>query len=746
MTFIRTLILTLICIGSLSAQKGMYLEEIKKSVEKGWRDHPASIEQWKRTHEPNILWGYNSPGGPIYLAGTLSFLYEETGERVYAERTAKLLSEYGDLRSVLPKGFEKTRAEYVNGVPAISNFFIMPPYIRAYLRIRNSGVLDAAMKKKIEEDVSKSADFIFHFPEWGTHNRAMLRAECLMYASLAMPNHPNAKKWKQMAETIASDNLKQWEVEDATGYHSVWLMALYSYAEAAGETELFRSPLTRYYLDYFVNLISPNGTVPEFGDSRWWSGVEGLRFVGVFEKGASVYRDPEMKWAAHMTLTTVKKERDTLGVGDGYYLSDAYRWADESVVPRKPSTLSREVLEDVIGKKIVFRNGWEPTSTYLLLNYRDEGDGGFLHREYLRQTISVEEEKMHHGHADENNIGLLMSKGSVLLTDADYRDNLPSGKFGSWRQDYFHNRIVARKNKRDPNQSVLEFVRNSGAYRAVRTMKMEFLNLREVDMSRTRLIDENLGYQWDRIITYVKEEDFFIVVDGIKVLRPDYFTFTNFWHTNNLLAQGKDYFDIATDSIGTFRFSTERSLLVYFPETYAKSSGVEPISRNWRTEKAIYQTISSQYKTGDTEVFVTVLVPHDRKQKPEQLLGKVKILPVTMPYKAVGLTIERGGKTSYLGIKIDLESELARENIRPRYVYSLGKVGYGDFETDAHYFFATVAGNTVSWSASNVLKVFHKGKAFMEALPNLHGLQLDGAEPRTAITKWRFWEDTVNLK
>ena len=145
-------------------------------------------------------------------------------------------------------------------------------------------------------------------------------------------------------------------------------------------------------------------------------------------------------------------------------------------------------------------------------------------------------------------------------------------------------------------------------------------------------------------------------------------------------------------------------------------------------------------------MFVTVLIPHDRKENPERYLGKVKLLPVTVPYKAVGLEIDRGGSKSYLGIKIDLESEIARENIRPRYLYSLGKVGYGDFETDAHYFFATVSKNDVSYSASNVLKVLYKGKPLMEALPNMHGLQLDGAPPRTAITKWRHWEDTVPNK
>ena len=725
------------------AQRSVYLGEIKKAAEKAWREYPGVIQRWKQTTKPNVLWGYDSPGHPVYLACTLAFLFEETGDREYARRAAEIISSYGDLRSILPKGYEKTRAEYLNGVPAIANFFYMPPYIRTYLRIRDSGVMDGNTKAGVERDLAGSADFIFHFPEWGAHNRAMLRAEALLYAARALPAHPNAPKWEQMATIIAGDNLRQWEIEDATVYHPVWLLSLYSYAEAAGITELFDSPITKYYQKYYLKLIGPNGTVPEFGDARWNSGWEGLRLVPVFEKGAAVFRDPELKWAAQTIFESAKKDRDTLGVVDAYSLSDAIRWGNESVKPVRPSSLSQEVLEDVIGKKIVFRNGWDDESTYLLLSYRDEGDGGWLHREFLRRTISVEEEKMHHGHADENSIPLLMSKGSVLLHDADYRSDLPSGKYGAWRQDYFHNRLVARLNKRDPVQPVLEFVQNSGAYRPVSTHKVDFLNLKEVDMSRTRLTDDVLGYQWDRVITYVKEDDFFIVVDAVKILRPDYFTFTNFWHGQHVFAEGKDYFDIATDSIQSFRFSPKRSLLVYFPETYAKTVGSEPISRSHHSEFAVFQTQSSHYNAGDTEVFVTVLYPHDRKTDIGDLLKKVKMLKVSKPFKAVGIELQRNGKTSVLGVKVDLDMDGARENIRPRYLYELGRVGYGDFETDADFFFATTEGGKVRYSASNVLKVLRKGNPLLEALPNTHGLQLDGAPPRVGFVKWRYWEDEV---
>jgi hypothetical protein len=90
--------------------------------------------------------------------------------------------------------------------------------------------------------------------------------------------------------------------------------------------------------------------------------------------------------------------------------------------------------------------------------------------------------------------------------------------------------------------------------------------------------------------------------------------------------------------------------------------------------------------------------------------------------------------------------DIARENIRPRYLYALGRVGYGDFETDAHYMFATVNKGSVSYSAANVLKVLYKGKPLMEALADTHGLQLDGTGDRVGYVKWRYWEDTVEQK
>ncbi len=751
------LILSLFIAATANAQtlKSEYLNWIKTAADAGWADHAASIERWKKAPNHHELWGYDSPGGPIYLADLLGYLYQETKDRSYAEKARDILAGYGDLREIYSKEMAAKRVEYSEGVPAISNFFIMPPYSRAYMRIRESGVLDAKAKAKIEEALAGSLDFIFRFPEWGAHNRAMLRAESLAYGAVALAQHPRAAKWKQLAATLAADSLKQWEIEDATGYHGVWLYALFSYADISKRDDVLLSPIVRYYLDYFVQLLTPHGNLADFGDSHWNGGME--RFVPVYEKAATLFRNPQYKYLAQEltrrmlermakanNLTDLAKINISAGIGSPF--ADAHRWADDSVKALAPTGGSQEVLEDLIGKKFVFRNGWQRDSTFMLLNYRDEGDGGRMGRDFLRQTLSVEEEKMHHGHADENSISLLMSGGSVLLHDGGYRPDLPSGQYGAWRADYFHNRVVVRKDKRDKTQNVYEFLRGSGNYRHVRTQKIDFLNFKDVDVSRSRVVDDELGYEWDRVVTWVKEKDFFVVVDGIRALRNDYFTFTNLWHTQQIHSQEKQTFDTGVDKIQTDVLPANKRLLIHFPEnTFGKQIGTFGISRHYQDETAIYQTVSNLYKAGDYEYFVTILIPHNSGEDARGKLQQFRLLEVDKSGQAIGLEINDGAEKSVLCIKLDLEMDLAREQVGPRYVYNLGKVRYGDFETDASYLFAKVKGDEVSYSAATMTKIRFRNQPLLEAKANTFGLQLDGAPARTGFAKWRFWEDTVRL-
>jgi hypothetical protein len=762
LSFTRCLFLLFITLTIVSIDcqaqtlKSDYLRHIKIAAERGWQDYPQTVEGWKKKTNHHELWGYDPPGGPIYLADLLGYLYQETKDRSYAEKARDILASYGDLRETYPKEIQAKRAEYRSGVPAVSNFFIMPQYARAYMRIRESGLIDARTPEKIERDLAFSLDHIFHFPEWGAHNRAMLRAESLYYGSVALAHSPNARKWMRLAETLASDSLKQWEIEDATGYHAVWLYSLFSYADVSGRDDVFQSPQVKYYLDYFLQLLTPHGNIADFGDSHWNGGWE--RFVPVYEKAATIYRNPQYKYVAQQltarALERIAKANNqpeiasvNVGVGVGSAFADAHRWADDSIKPQAPISTSQDVLEDLVGKKIVFRDGWDRTSAMMLLNYRDEGDGGLLGRDYLRQSLSVEEEKAHHGHADENSVALLMSGGSVLLHDAGYRPDLPSGQYGAWRADYFHNRVVARKNKRDRTQNIFEFLRNSGAYRRVRTQKVDFLKFKDVDASRTRLIDDELGYQWDRVITWLRNKDTFVVIDGIKILRSDHFTFTNLWHTRQIRSQDERLFDTAIDRIGADELPQNKSLLIYFPENaQGKQVGTFPISRHFQDETAIYQSMSSFYKAGDYEYFVTILRPRQARGDDVFHPANFRLLEVDKVGKAVGLEITDGQEKSVICVKLDLEMDLAREAIGPRYQFALGSVKYGDFVTDASYLFATIRSNEVSYAAATMTRILYRGQTLMEALPSTFSLQLDGAPPRTGYARWRFWEDAVKLR
>ncbi len=743
---------------TLQAQvtKGEYLQLIQRAAEEGIKTHPQSLETWKKNPKYFELFGYLGPSTQVYLADLLGYLYLETKDTKYAEQARDMLISVIDMREQYTDEFKSRRIEYRNGVPAITDFFVMPPYLRSYMRTRDSGVFDNNTRLRIERDLAFSLNHIFYFPEWGAQNRAMLRAESLYYGSVALAHHPDAKKWRQMAETLASDSLKQWQIEDAPLYHAVWLSSVFSYADVSHQPDVLWSPVVKYYLDYFVQLLTPHGNVADFGDAHW-NDSNALRFVSVYEKAAVVYRNPVYKYFAEELLRravermarqqNITSAAVNVGTAYGSYFTDAHAWADDSIKPVAPTNLSGDVLEDVVGKKIVFRDGWNRTSNFLLLNYRDEGDGGWLGRDYLRQNLSVEEEKVSHGHADENSIALLMSGGSVLLHDGGYRPDLPSGPSGEWRSDYFHNRVVARKNRRAKTQDVFSFLQNSGAYRPVRTQKIDFQAFRDVDYSRTRVIDDEMGYQWDRVITWVRDKNYWVVMDGIKALRSDWFTFTNLWHTRQILSQEAQSFDTCYDQIQTDKLPDAKALLLHFPEnTFGKQIGTFKETRHFQDEVGMFQTQSSFYKTGDTEYFVTILIPHNKGEDARKMLANFRLLDTGKSGQAVALEINDGPVKSMLCVKLDLDIDLARENIRPRYQYNLGKVKYGDFETDAGFLFARIVNGEIVYSATTLTKILYRDQVVLEALPNTFGLQLDGAAPRTGYAKWRKWEDVVKVR
>jgi hypothetical protein len=735
-----------------------YLQYARSAADWVWDHQDEILARWRAGFDPESPFGYRAPGEMIEMALIYSLLFEKENTPQYAERARKVLLEYGGFRMQFPDWAAKKRPDYANGVPALPDFFVVMRYVRAFDALRRLGKLSPSEAAQCEQLIAHSMDYLLQTSEWGAMNRTMLRAESLAWALRALPNHPRAGRWGIQRRALGDDNWGNWEIEDATIYHGVWLYSLLGYADALGRMEeLFRTPEFYYYAHYFLNLMSPAGFVPDFGDANWTQSWQ--HFLVFFEAAAARLHDPQLKWAAAAIADRFVDFKKPTSAGLGVMLLDAYRWGSDEAVGEPPRQLSEEVMEDVQGKKIVFRNGWKPDSIYMLVNYRDEGDGGLNFRDYLRDSIPVEEEKMTHGHADENSIVLLMSGGSILLHDGGYRDYMPSGPYGAYRQDYFHNRLCIRPEKiwmgqkageqrysvREAvaGQPVLEFLRDAGSYRPVRTRKVDFLSLPEFDYSRTRLIDDGWRYDWDRAVVYVKDPGVFVVFDVFKARVEEFFTLANLWHTRRIVTRGEHWYDTVYDAIGSMTLPTERQLLVLFPKTHFRMEGVEPIKRHCQDEHTIYQATAQHFELGETEAFVTVLAPHGKDQSPADLAGRIRLLETAPARAGAAITFESGGHTTLVGLKNDLRMDMGRDWRRPRYLFEKGRIAYGDLETDGDLVFAVEDGRELAYTIVNMTRVDHAGKTVFQNGQSFYGLAFDGSADASGVGKVRYWRDAV---
>jgi hypothetical protein len=355
-----------------------------------------------------------------------------------------------------------------------------------------------------------------------------------------------------------------------------------------------------------------------------------------------------------------------------------------------------------------------------------------------------------------------MSNGSLLLHDGGYRDYMPSGPYGAYRQDYFHNRLCVRPEKiwmgqeqgqfrysiRDevPGQSILEFLRNAGSYREVRTQRVDFLTLQNFDYSRTRLTDDKMGYQWDRVITYVKSQNIFVVFDIFKALREEYFTLSNLWHTRKILAQGEHWYDTVYDRIQNKEFPTETHLMIVFPQTHYRLEGVEQEKRHYQDELLIHQTTAQHFELGETVGFITVLIPHTSELSPLKRLDNIELCSIDPEKAGLGIKVTSGDSTCTIGAKLDLRMDISRDWRRPRYTYEAGKMKFGEFETNGDFFFSEEREDSLHYTIVNLTKAYFKNKLLLDPKPSLFGLAFDGSPYKAGVGKLRYWMGEIDLK
>jgi hypothetical protein len=734
----------------------LVIDYMKETLEHSLSQKDEMIENWKLQYEETAglenaleLLGYRPPDFLVSIAALSAFLYQETGEIEYAQTTRDLLVSLQDYRQYFPQRF-RDRVEYEQGVPVVNWFRTLPRFTECYERTKVSGVYSEKDIDILAESAAASVNIIFAFPEWGAMNRALLRAESFMAAAVTFPDHPDAGKWRKMAEILAHDSLESWEIEDAQIYHPVWLRPYVNYLDLSDQTHLFQSPIMKFYFDYFVSLVTPNRTIPEFGDGHWR--VNLYEYYVLLERGAKEYQSGEMKWAAQEMWKNLLGEskysqfmpdndgsrwdRPDLGFANMLVMRQDY--IDETVEPMVPHYGSGDALEELYSKKIVFRSDWSEDASYLMLNYRDEGYYSIMQKNYLKHILAVEEEKMHHGHSDENAICLFMKKGTVLLDDGNYREKAPSGEFGAFRADIFHNRIAVRAEKKSLNQPYFDILRNSGAYNdQVRTTKIDFQSFREVEYSRTRLEDMFLHYRWDRTLVRHKKSDLIVIVDALKFFRSNYFTVANLLHTRKIVEKGDNWFVVRLDTLsGRFANPGDLNLLVIFPQE--KFTGTETERRDLQKELVLFQGTSQYYDAGKTESFVTLLYPIEPGADAQKVVDSIHLLRSDMD--AVAVQVDGDDRTDVYGIKLDLDRDLVKADIRPRYNYESGRLVYGEAETDADFFFLSVKEDKPYYSATNLVKFIYNNKVLFDT-PESQFFQVWGKSDLKGRAKWRRWDN-----
>jgi len=744
--------------------KKEYLDYIQGSWKEIQQGYERMLEDWKK--EMDTADTYYAPGAPLYPAVIEGLLYSLTDDAGHARRSRDALLSYAEFPDKLPDRMRRMPKHAKGIYPVTPPFGGMTLFLRAYEFIKDSECLSEEDRKTLEQIVANTAEIYFPFPEWGPHNRASKSGISLTYAAKMFPNHPQAPKWGKLGKLFMDGSWGHWSLEDTGMYCLIWLADLLICADVIGDSSVFESPMLKYYFDYFKNLFCPLGMIPDYGDSVWGSAWD-LCMV-TLEKGAAAYRDPYMKYTADRIF---RQARETHKFSP--YAIFGYLWADDSVEPKAPSWGSREVIDEVIGKKIVFRSGWDENATYMLLNYMDEGDIGWYYKEHLRNTLVVTAEKMHHGHADENSIVALIKNGSFLLHDSGYREGLPNG---AYRSDVYHNRIVVRPGK-PSNQSLFDFIRNIGIYQPVNTRRVHFKVFKDVDVSRTEVTDVGNGYHWNRVVTYLKGLEAFLIHDGVKMLRAGEFTVGNLLWTQQIHEAGSNHFDTSIDLIGqvgawgnpritleerkrrAWPNKTGERLLIYFHPGIGKTAGTSEAMRCYLPEKCVHESCSRNFEAGDYVSFTTLLWPHKGQESTAKLLGSIESMKVEKYPRADAIRLKLPTGSVSICVKHDLSIGLVRPEMRPAYTYEAGRIQYGEIETDAAYAYAKLSGHVLDYAFIDGMKLFFGSREVFDSdKPSVYDLSHRPDLGREGTfktdrehwefelkTKWDSWEDTVQI-
>lgn len=569
-------------------------------------------------------------------------------------------------------------------VPFTRSFRFLPSYADAYDLLRREGRLTpdeiAAVKRQfvaIAESRRTIADF-------GAQNRGLLYGVEFLLCAAQVPEAPQADAWRRHGEALVQDSLSGWSVEDASIYEPFWLNFVLLLADLRGDAaERVQGVGVRFYLEQARALLMPSGFMPDWGDGDWTHSW--MWFLANFVRAGRDYRDGTYLEAARRLYAANRSHYREFGGEAIAGVALALRWLDPGV-PLAPLRHERsaEAIDDVLSKKIVLRGA---AGTYALFNYRDALGSGRFTRDYQAAQLHAFEEKPHHGHADENALGVFAQDGTMLLAEGGYRATFSRG----WRADFFHNRIVARSGF--PAESdVFDYLRQDTAYHAVRTEKLHFGTFGSLDYARTRLVDEERGYTGDRILIFAPESGLTIVVDSLHIDRAGPKVFCNTWHPQDVIERGDGWVRGRPKQIAIRQDSwtnpATRELLIQFLGNRDKAADVRSIDRNYHPSDVFFQYLKNYFFAGQRLTFVTVLRPVAPGPVAAGVLDDVTLLTGARDDgRTLGLRFSLDGERVTVGLKLDQTIGLTNLVGRPMFDVTTGTVAYGELATDADFAF-----------------------------------------------------------
>ena len=677
------------------------------------------------------LFGFSPPTWPTALAAIAAFIYQHTGQQAFAEQARRILIAHREWTAEIPRELVANRPEYSEGIPPLEPVFQPLVFIPACERI--SSILTETDRQLLAEVVASSFRTVFRFPEWGGHNRAMLRAAGLALAARAFPQFPEATQWADLSDELAEESWGRWSLEDSLLYLPHWLRSLFIYAEARGRTDVAQFIEPRLYLRAAVQLLTPMRNLPDYGDAHWLPSR--WEWLQCFEWGAGRYADPAMKWAAARMWDRLRLVPPTVSSAIG--LIAAHDWCKD-VAEQEPGP-AVDALDDLVMKKIVFRSGHDEDATYLCLNYRDEGDYGRISRDYLRTTLAVSAEKMHHGHSDENSVAMLMSHGCVLLHESGYREAPPDGIY---RSDLYHNRLVWRNGIKPATQGLLDYLHDNGHYHPVRSERLYWTRLLGVEISRTRITDEPRGLRCDRTIFYLPPLHSFVVIDTAQALRAGSFTLAALWWTTDVLARGSQWFDTQIPKVQEWTNRASDALLIAFPGANHQDVYQETFRRAFQQETLLARSWTGHLHAAETVSCVTVLQAHPTRpsgssdDESATSAGAVQIVPSDP--RGVAVSVEGNGESYLLATLQDLTSGWINAEVRPRYTAEHGSVSYGKLTSDAAFAMIVQRAGKMRAGFINGTHLEYGGQALYEG--QQHAMFQEDATARNGIPARFRWE------